>query len=1054
QSMKQSENMALTELSMPTSQRKKLQWNLRSTTRNSTHLIRYLDQKPNRLKSTNLSFNQSWMKFSWATTVQFLRMDKQEQERHLQWKEKELQMNPFPGRASLYAIALDPLAGVIPRAMHQIFEKLNSQKVEFSVRVSFLELYNEELFDLLTSQDDIQRLRIFEDSARKGSVVIQGLEEVVVHNKDEVYSILERGAAKRQTAATLMNAHSSRSHSVFSVTIHIKENSIDGEELLKTGKLNMVDLAGSENIGRSGAVDKRAREAGNINQSLLTLGRVITALVEHAPHVPYRESKLTRLLQDSLGGRTKTSIIATVSPSSCNVEETLSTLDYAHRAKHITNRPEVNQKLTKKALIKEYTEEIERLRRDLVAAREKNGIYISEENYRAMENQLASQDGSIKDFLEKIAALEEEIRKVNELFDETKAELEERTEQLDLTKNQLDETTDTLRTTEKNLKDTTQDRDEQQYLVKKHVETEVVLTDDARKIMHVADESTADVDGLHAKLDRKKKVEASNKTAREIFQDDFGECITTMKTSQADYCELQTMFCTTIKDEFSKAMKSRSAEVTSLRDTLSQLVEKVKQKTSQTKEEMKDNTQRRKTALTETHSFTEEFRQDQANLVSDFLSKELLPVLEEHQKSIEAHTANLNSWDQDFKQKTDLQKTIVEEHLQKSAQQYDRLEEMVSKYSEEQLEHIKSLHGDVENIMEDEQQREETFMAEMKSLIDGFQRQREERIVKQREQVLRAVTVPKEHTTSFKSEVKQYQADIQQKDEEFASEFVKGQEELLGDCNVHVSKTTSFLNDIKEAGAKTKELITDVEERLSGAHKQHVSEVEERVKVHMEDNNTMLERQIEMVDGMVQELSEDHRKADEVISMRHSEETERVNCWSRTVDDNRQSCTSVSESLLTAVISTNDRVARFLDRDMTEDVPTGTTPQRREFKYPRSLNSTDPHDILIQNFRMAKQLEEAANVQLPPETELKENLSTIDVSKEGDSQEESLNSTAASDCMSVASEIDLQELEESKENFVAPRRKAVKASKRRDGSKHRTPKSNSRLPLRAANTPV
>nr|XP_054765646.1 kinesin-like protein KIF11 [Lytechinus pictus] len=307
----------------------------------------------------------------------------------------------------------DPLAGIIPRAMHQIFEKMVGTDVEFSVRVSYLELYNEELFDLLSSQEDTQRLRIFEDSARKGSVVIQGLEEVTVHNKNEVYAILEKGAAKRQTAATLMNAHSSRSHSVFSVTIHIKENSIEGEELLKTGKLNLVDLAGSENIGRSGAVDKRAREAGNINQSLLTLGRVITALVEHAPHVPYRESKLTRLLQDSLGGRTKTSIIATVSPASINVEETLSTLDYAHRAKNITNRPEINQKLTKKALLKEYTEEIERLRRDLFATREKNGIYLSEDHYKNMESSIASQKTQIKEMEENIEGLTTQMQKVS-----------------------------------------------------------------------------------------------------------------------------------------------------------------------------------------------------------------------------------------------------------------------------------------------------------------------------------------------------------------------------------------------------------------------------------------------------------------------------------------------------------------------------------------------------------------------------------------------------------------------------------------------------------------
>eukprot|EP00878_Enallax_costatus_P040692 GHUV01047041.1.p1 GENE.GHUV01047041.1~~GHUV01047041.1.p1 ORF type:complete len:122 (+),score=37.44 GHUV01047041.1:261-626(+) len=121
----------------------------------------------------------------------------------------------------------------------------------------------------------------------------------------------------------------------------MKETTPEGEDVIKIGKLNLVDLAGSENISRSGAKDGRAREAGNINQSLLTLGRVITALVEHSGHIPYRDSKLTRLLRDSLGGKTKTCIIATIAPSVQCVEETISTLDYAHRAKNIRNRPEV-----------------------------------------------------------------------------------------------------------------------------------------------------------------------------------------------------------------------------------------------------------------------------------------------------------------------------------------------------------------------------------------------------------------------------------------------------------------------------------------------------------------------------------------------------------------------------------------------------------------------------------------------------------------------------------------------------------------------------------------
>nr|CAD7430638.1 unnamed protein product [Timema monikensis] len=246
----------------------------------------------------------------------------------------------------------DPLSGLIPRSLSHLFDELRRLQAEFTVRVSYLELYNEELIDLLSTSNDPSKIKLYEDPLKKGSVIVSGLEEVTVHTKNEIYNIMEKGSMKRQTASTLMNAQSSRSHTVFSITVHIKENSIDGEELLKTGKLNLVDLAGSENIGRSGAENKRAREAGNINQSLLTLGRVITSLVERTPHIPYRESKLTRLLQESLGGRTKTSIIATVSPAVINLEETLSTLEYAHRARNITNRPEINQKLSKKTLIK------------------------------------------------------------------------------------------------------------------------------------------------------------------------------------------------------------------------------------------------------------------------------------------------------------------------------------------------------------------------------------------------------------------------------------------------------------------------------------------------------------------------------------------------------------------------------------------------------------------------------------------------------------------------------------------------------------------------------
>lgn len=317
----------------------------------------------------------------------------------------------------------DPVSGIIPRALSHMFDELRLLQVEHTVRASFLELYNEEIFDLLSCSEEPSHksLRIFEE--KKGSVIVRGLEEVIVSNKNEVYKLLEKGSKRRQTAATLMNAQSSRSHTIFTITVHIKESTIENEDIVRVGKLNLVDLAGSENIGRSGAIERRACEAGNINKSLLTLGRCITSLVEQTPHIPYRESKLTRLLQDSLGGKTKTSIIATISPSHCNLEETMSTLDYASRAKSIKNKPEVNQKFTKKALIREYTDEIEKLKRDLVATRDKNGVYVAEENYNDMVLRLEKNEADICEKIATIRAVNEELNKKEEIMRELKVDL-------------------------------------------------------------------------------------------------------------------------------------------------------------------------------------------------------------------------------------------------------------------------------------------------------------------------------------------------------------------------------------------------------------------------------------------------------------------------------------------------------------------------------------------------------------------------------------------------------------------------------------------------------
>ncbi|XP_050073089.1 kinesin-like protein Klp61F [Anopheles maculipalpis] len=423
----------------------------------------------------------------------------------------------------------DTQIGIIPRAVNHLFDELRMTELEFSMRISYLELYNEELCDLL-SKDDTVKIRIFDDVQKKGSVIVQGLEEIPVHSKDDVYKLLAKGQERRKTASTLMNAQSSRSHTIFSIIVHIKENGIDGEEMLKIGKLNLVDLAGSENISKAGNEKGiRTRESVNINQSLLTLGRVITALVEKTPHIPYRESKLTRLLQESLGGRTKTSIIATVSPGNKDFEETLSTLEYAHRAKNIQNKPEANQKLSKKTVIKEYTEEIDRLKRDLMAARDKNGIYLAEDTYNEMVYKSEAATKELNDKSALIKALKEDLAKKESIFKEVACSLAEREEELRRTANDLGQTRTELSNTKRSLSKTKRRYVEKKVILQHHLRTEEMLTGQAKELISVVETVTEDTNGLHDTVERRREIDNKNKSASEQFVDRVRDRIRTIQ---------------------------------------------------------------------------------------------------------------------------------------------------------------------------------------------------------------------------------------------------------------------------------------------------------------------------------------------------------------------------------------------------------------------------------------------------------------------------------------------------------------------------------------------
>ncbi|SGY14074.1 BQ5605_C010g06050 [Microbotryum silenes-dioicae] len=255
---------------------------------------------------------------------------------------EESALKLFMGYSQGPDIDNDDMKGIIPRITEQIFQSIMASpgNIEYLVKVSYMEIYMERIRDLLAPQND--NLPIHEDKAH--GVYVKGLADFYVSNSAEVFEVMRQGGNARAVSSTNMNAESSRSHSVFVITIQAR-NVESGTQ--KTGTLYLVDLAGSEKVGKTGASGQTLEEAKKINKSLSALGMVINALTDgKSSHVPYRDSKLTRILQESLGGNSRTTLIINCSPSAYNQDETISTLRFGMRAKSIKNKARVNAELS------------------------------------------------------------------------------------------------------------------------------------------------------------------------------------------------------------------------------------------------------------------------------------------------------------------------------------------------------------------------------------------------------------------------------------------------------------------------------------------------------------------------------------------------------------------------------------------------------------------------------------------------------------------------------------------------------------------------------------
>ncbi|KAK4442471.1 kinesin-like protein bimC, partial [Podospora aff. communis PSN243] len=843
-------------------------------------------------------------------------------------------------------------AGIIPRVLQALFNKLEVDETDSCVRCSFIELYNEELRDLLSPEEGT-KLKIYDDNSKKShsATVVQGMEERHITSATDGLKWLQQGSLRRQVAATKCNDLSSRSHTVFTITVHAKRKTEDGEDYLMQGKLNLVDLAGSENIQRSGAENKRAAEAGLINKSLLTLGRVINALVDRSAHIPYRESKLTRLLQDSLGGRTKTCIIATVSPAKSNLEETISTLDYAFRAKNIRNKPQLNALMNKKTLLREFTSEIERLKSELIATRQRNGVYLSNEAYEEVTAQNESRRILTEEQAAKIETLENNLRnKVQELFSLTssfmglKKEHEGTRVQLDETKEVLDQTELVLSATRKTLAEETRIR-------KAHQETEEKLAAVGGELLSTLHQTVNDVGGLRAKNKRKSDLQSLNRSTWSMSQAHVSDVTELVEGRIEDFRKAQEEHIFGVSERMQSFVQGELEKLTStqafLDENLAQIGESKLQLLEQkqkSKEEMDDVLEEIKVVRDNVKQRVGESLQAIAG-AAERIAEDVLSELSTFHSQLHASYSSLGK---DFK-------SLFEDllrHLSAQKAESDRLRQELESASQTMTQSNESVASRIQDVLEQERRQaaaeRQHLLLQIGSLINSHAETQESRLAGKAALIQQTVV---DTNKTFEGDVARFS--------EGMDAWNAKDSQLLED----VAKSREVLKvKLKDEWTAANNYSTSIQTTTKSVHAETVRVVDEQMKdldVQMRDLDDFVSRaksqnaeHHEQHSGSVRILTNAVDKSFSNIMEHCKEAVARVEGLGEDMEADtkklQESLEPLEEDLCQPLSNLRDEIKSTI---LQEYQPTGETPQRLQYQYPTSLPRTKAPEILLSDMQ-------------------------------------------------------------------------------------------------------
>uniref|UniRef100_A0A673X378 Kinesin-like protein n=1 Tax=Salmo trutta TaxID=8032 RepID=A0A673X378_SALTR len=625
------------------------------------------------------------------------------------------------------------LMGIIPRIARDIFDHIYSmdENLEFHIKVSYFEIYLDKIRDLL----DVSKTNLAVHEDKNKVPYVKGCTERFVSSPEEVMDVIDEGKSNRHVAVTNMNEHSSRSHSIF--LINIKQENVE-TELKLSGKLYLVDLAGSEKVSKTGAEGSVLDEAKNINKSLSALGNVISALAEGTKtHVPYRDSKMTRILQDSLGGNCRTTIIICASPSVYNEAETKSTLMFGQRAKTIKNTVSVNQELTAEEWKKKYEKEkektkglkyvIQKLETELKRWRKGEAVPV-EEQLSSKEKKSNSGDAMATPMIDTIAPppvplLDEEKTRYEGLITDLYQQLDDKDDEINQHSQLAEKFKEQMIDQDELLVSARKDYEKLQEDLSRLQRENEAAKEEVKEVLQALEELAVNYD--HKSQEVENKNRSNNQLSEELNQKSN---VIRILSLEKELSSLQ---------ELSSHHKKRAAEILSLllRDLseiggiigtsdlkVNEVIEEeftmARLYISKMKSEVKSLVNRSKQLES---SLVDTSRKMQAN-EKELASCQLL--ISQHQAKIKSLTDYMQNMEQKKRQLEESQDSLMEElHALHQKEHLTKLQDAVEmkKTLEEQMENHREVHQKQLSRLRDEIDHKQRVLDELKDLNQGLQ---------------------------------------------------------------------------------------------------------------------------------------------------------------------------------------------------------------------------------------------------------------------------------------------------------------------------------------------